>query len=62
MKGESSFSDEHHSETEKGIFVSENANGGIATVRFTVRRGNIRIFGAGYWREGKRRYEQENGL
>ncbi len=30
----------------------------VLTVRFTFRKGNIRIFGAGYWREGRRRYEQ----
>ena len=33
---------------------------GILTVRFTHRNGHIRIFGAGYWREGKRIYEQAN--
>ena len=27
---------------------------GIATVRFTYRDQVIRIFGAGYWRKGKR--------
>ena len=56
------LSDEHHSETEKRYFCLGKCKRGIATVRFTVRRGNIRIFEAGYWREGKRRYEQENGL
>lgn len=30
----------------------------ILTVRFTYRNGRIRIFGAGYWREGRTRYEQ----
>ena len=30
----------------------------ILTVRFTYRKGAIRIFGAGYWRKGKRIYEQ----
>jgi uncharacterized DUF497 family protein len=34
--------------------------GGIMTVRFTYRAGRIRIFGAGYWRKGKRIYEQQN--
>ncbi len=28
--------------------------------RFTYRGGVIRIFGAGYWRKGKRIYEREN--
>ena len=35
---------------------------GIMTVRFTYREGVIRIFGAGYWRKGKRIYEQENHI
>jgi hypothetical protein len=32
------------------------------TVRFTCRRGVIRIFGAGYWRRGRRIYEEANSL
>jgi len=56
------LSDEKHSENEKRYFCLGKCQRGIATVRFTVRHGNIRIFGAGYWREGKRRYEQENNL
>ena len=28
------------------------------TVRFTWRDGQIRIFGAGYWRKGRKIYEQ----
>ncbi|MXW80580.1 MAG: BrnT family toxin, partial [Gemmatimonadetes bacterium] len=34
----------------------------ILTVRFTYRKGNIRIFGAGYWREGRDRYEQKKKI
>ncbi len=56
------LSDEKHSESEKRYFCLGKCQRGIATVRFTVRHGNIRIIGAGYWREGKRRYEQENSL
>jgi hypothetical protein len=33
---------------------------GIITVRFTYRYGKIRIFGAGYWRKGKKEYEKKN--
>ena len=33
---------------------------GVMTVRFTWRAGHIRIFGAGYWRKGKRVYDREN--
>jgi hypothetical protein len=35
-------------------------HGGVMTVRFTWREGRIRIFGAGYWRKGKRLYDREN--
>lgn len=34
----------------------------ILTVRFTLRNNRIRIFGAGFWREGKNKYEEKNGL
>ena len=37
-------------------------NNGVLTVRFTYRSGRIRIFGAGYWRKGKKIYEQANSL
>ncbi|MEX1198723.1 MAG: BrnT family toxin [Pseudohongiellaceae bacterium] len=33
---------------------------GILTVRFTVRGRRIRIYGAGYWRKGRRIYEQSD--
>jgi len=35
---------------------------GILTVRFTYRKGRVRIFGAGYWRKGKNTYEQSNSI
>lgn len=52
--------DTKHCEYEKRYYCFGAVNGGILTVRFTYRGGNIRIFGAGYWREGKIIYEQEN--
>jgi len=42
-----------HSQTEKRYYCFGVVEGGILTVRFTYRRGLIRIFGAGYWRKGK---------
>ena len=48
-----------HSETEQRYFCLGKVGQGILTVRFTYREGRIRIFGAGYWRKGRRRYEQE---
>ena len=35
---------------------------GILTVRFTLRRGWVRVIGAGYWRKQKQIYEKENRL
>lgn len=48
-----------HSQTEQRYFCLGQVGQGILTVRFTYRNGHIRIFGAGYWRKGRRRYEQE---
>ena len=49
-----------HSSTEKRYFCFALVGEGILTVRFTVRGSVIRIFGAGYWRKGKKVYEKEN--
>ena len=51
-----------HSRTEKRYYCFGKSAGGILTVRFTYREGVIRIIGAGYWRKGKRIYEQENKI
>lgn len=48
-----------HSGAEPRYFCLGRVAGGIVTVRFTYRQGTIRIFGAGYWRKGRNRYEQE---
>jgi uncharacterized DUF497 family protein len=56
------FDDKHSSKKEKRYFCIGKVNDGIVTVRFTIRNNRIRIFGAGYWREGKNRYEKENNL
>jgi uncharacterized protein len=53
--------DAGHSANEKRYFcIGKTSNGGIATVRFTLRNGRIRSIGAGYWRKGKKIYEQNN--
>ncbi|MFI5271006.1 MAG: BrnT family toxin [Candidatus Saccharimonadales bacterium] len=53
--------DTSHSTVEKRYFcIGKIVNGGIATVRFTIRNGHIRIIGAGYWRKGKTIYEQHS--
>ena len=54
--------DSKHSEVEERFFCIGKTENGIATVRFTMRNNTIRIIGAGYWREGKDRYEEENNI
>lgn len=49
-----------HSESEARYYCFGQIDEGILTVRFTYRSEVIRIIGAGYWRKGKRIYEQEN--
>ena len=51
-----------HSSTESRYYCFGWVGGGILTVRFTHRDEVIRIFGAGYWRKGKRVYERENQI
>ena len=52
--------DVEHSGDETRYFCFGEVAGGVMTVRFTYRAGRIRIFGAGYWRKGKKIYEQQN--
>ncbi len=54
--------DQEHSEEESRHFCFGRVGGGILTVRFTYRTNTIRIIGAGYWRKGKKIYEQENQI
>ena len=49
-----------HSSSEKRYYCFGWVEGGVLTVRFTYRGEVIRIFGAGYWRKGRRIYEQEH--
>ena len=51
-----------HSSSEKRYYCFGEVGGGVLTVRFTYREGVIRIFGAGYWRRGKRIYDRENQI
>lgn len=56
--------DVEHSQVEKRYYcfgLNQEGNG-VLTVRFTYRSGCIRIFGAGYWRKGKKTYEQANSI
>lgn len=49
-----------HSSNEQRHYCFGWVDGGVLTVRFTFRHDVIRIFGAGYWRKGRRIYEREN--
>ena len=51
-----------HSEREDRFYCIGQVDEGIVTVRFTYRKGTIRIIGAGYWRKGKKIYEEENKI
>jgi uncharacterized DUF497 family protein len=48
-----------HSKSEKRYYCFGRVGDGVLTVRFTYRAQVIRILGAGYWRRGKRVYEQD---
>jgi uncharacterized DUF497 family protein len=54
--------DLEHSWNEVRYFCIGKVAGKILTVRFTYRDDVIRIIGAGYWRKGKRVYEQQNQI
>ena len=47
---------------EDRFFCFGKVKGGVMTVRFTEREGIVRIIGAGYWRKGKKIYDQENHI
>lgn len=51
-----------HSEKEKRYYCIGKIDDEILTVRFTYRNKIIRIFGAGYWRKGKKIYEEQNKI
>ena len=51
-----------HSGDEKRYYCLGSVAGEILTVRFTYRDNVIRIIGAGFWRKGKKLYEEENKI
>ena len=54
--------DVSHSTEERRFYCIGRVNEGIITVRFTYRNDIIRIIGAGYWRKGRKTYEEQNKI
>ncbi len=52
--------DEEHSVEENRYYCIGRVEEGIMTVRFTYRGNTIRIYGAGYWRKGRKLYEEQS--
>jgi hypothetical protein len=50
--------DIEHSRSEKRYYCFGKIDGAIMTVRFIYKDQTIRIFGAGYWRKGRKIYEK----
>ena len=50
--------DIEHSRAEKRFYCFGKVEEEVMTVRFTYKDQVIRIFGAGYWRKGRKIYEK----
>lgn len=51
--------DIEHSKVEKRYFCFGMVDGAVMTVRFMYKDQVIRIYGAGFWRKGRKIYEKE---
>ena len=51
-----------HSNEENRYYCMGRVDEGVLTVRFTYRGNVIRIYGAGYWRKGRKTYEEQNKI
>jgi uncharacterized DUF497 family protein len=51
-----------HSDEEDRFYCIGRAGDGIMTVQFTYRGNVIRIHGAGYWRKGRKIYEEQDKI
>ncbi len=55
------YLDASHSGPEQRFFCFGKVDGKIITVRFVYRENTVRIFGAGYWRKGRKFYYEKKG-
>ena len=51
-----------HSTEENRYYCMGRVGESILTVRFAHRSNVIRIYGAGYWRKGRKIYEEQNKI
>lgn len=51
-----------HGKEEERFYCIGRVGDGVMTVRFTYRSNVIRIYGAGYWRKGRKIYEEQNKI
>jgi hypothetical protein len=54
--------DRLHSLREERFYCMGLVEERVLTVRFTCRKNATRILGAGYWRRGRKHYEEENKI
>jgi hypothetical protein len=54
--------DINHNSEEDRFYCMGCVGDDILTVRFTYRGNVIRIYGAGYWRKGRKIYEDKNKI
>jgi len=52
--------DIEHSSEENRYYCIGRVGEDVITVRFTFRGNVVRIYGAGYWRKGRKIYEEKN--
>ncbi len=51
-----------HNKDEERYYCIGRVGEGVLTARFTYRGHVIRIYGAGYWRRGRKIYEEQNQI
>lgn len=54
--------DTKHSQSEDRFYCIGMVKDQVMMVRFTIRGLKVRIFGAGYWHQGKKIYEKTNKI